>query len=151
MHPAQISAALKMAGYKQTDLAEELGVKPTTVGAVIHGRSRSTQIEERVAAITGHTVEELWPQWYGKAPLLLSDDERALVLLYRELPPSARAQVLPVVREMIRDTHGLHTHARISGSEGRFIEAGGSARVAGRDYHEGDKMNVTVRRASRKK
>lgn len=147
MHPAQIKAALDVAGYKQVDLAGELGLSPNTVSAVIKGRSRSKQVEERIASITGHTLEELWPQWHGKTPLILSDEERALVLLYRELPPSARGQVLPVIREMIRDTHSSPTLARTSGSEGRLIEASGHARVAGRDYHEGDK----VRNPSRKK
>lgn len=127
MHPAQISAALKVAGYRQTDLADELGVAPTTVGAVIHGRSRSTQIEERIAAITGYVLAELWPQWHGERPLQLTSEERSLVLLYRELPPMQRVQVLPVLREMFIDTRPSPSPL------GTTVIAIGNSHAAGRD------------------
>lgn len=103
MHSAEIQAALKVRGYSQAVLADEVGVKPAAVSMVINGRGRSAQIEARIAAITGYTLEELWPQWHGKPPLVLSDEERALVLLCRELPPGLRVQVLPTVRAMARD------------------------------------------------
>lgn len=128
MHPAQIAASLKIAGYTQKDLAEELGVAPTTIGAVLHGRSRSAPIEQRIAEITGHTLEELWPAWYGKPPLVLSDDERALILLCRALPPGLREQVLPTVRAMARDAPDYKA----------AVSVRGGIRSAGRDYHEGD-------------
>ena len=65
MHPAYIKAALEVANYSQADVARDCGVEPTTVGAVIHGRSRSRQIELRIAAITQTPLAELWPQWHG--------------------------------------------------------------------------------------
>ncbi len=68
MHPAQIQAALKMRGVTQVEIAEQCdGVTPTAVYQVIQGRSRSKRIEMRIAAITGMTLAELWPQWHGPA------------------------------------------------------------------------------------
>lgn len=63
--PTIIKYALALRGYKQTDVARECDVEPTTVGAVINGRSRSQRIERRIAAITGMPLAELWPQWHG--------------------------------------------------------------------------------------
>jgi len=131
MHPAEIQAALKVRGYSQAALAKECGIKPATMSTVINGRSRSAQIEERISAITGYTLEELWPQWHGEAPLVLSLDERAVVLLYRELPPSAREQVLPVLREMSRDVRGR------SPRRGATIVTAKGGFAAGRDQHIG--------------
>ena len=66
MHPAQIQAALKMRGITQTEVADQCdGVTPTAVYQVIQGKSRSKRIEMRIAAITGMTLAELWPQWHG--------------------------------------------------------------------------------------
>lgn len=141
MHPAQISAALKVAGYKQVDLADELELSPNTVSAVIKGRSRSRQVEERIAAITGHTLEELWPQWHGEAPLVLSAEERALVLLYRELPRPAREQILPVIRDMSRDQRGGMV---ISGSRSVIANSPGAI-AAGRGVHYHDHRPATKR------
>lgn len=128
MHPAQIQAALAMAGYTQVALARELGLASNTVSAVVKGRGRSAQVEARIAEITGHTLEELWPQWHGKPPLVLSDDERALILLCRALPPGLREQVLPTVRAMARDAPDYKAGVNVRGG----------IRSAGRDYHEGD-------------
>lgn len=130
MHPAQIQAAMAMAGYTQAALARELGLASNTVSAVVKGRGRSAQVEARIAEITGHTLEELWPQWHGKPPLVLSDDERALVLLYRELPTAQRKQVLPTVREMSKAERG--------GKAPAGVTVQGGIRSAGRDYHEGE-------------
>lgn len=94
MHPAQIKAALTIAGYKQTEAAEQCGVAPTTIGAVISGRSRSKQVEEWIAATTGLALIDLWPQWYGEGELTLSADERELVKAYRTLSPTTRLKLL---------------------------------------------------------
>ena len=61
MHPEQIKAAMRMKGITPTALADELGVANSTVSQVISGRSVSARIRERIAAITGHSVEVLWP------------------------------------------------------------------------------------------
>lgn len=66
MHPAQIQAALKMAGTTQAEVAAQCGkVSPTAVYQVIQGRSRSKRIEMRIAAITGFPLADLWPNWHG--------------------------------------------------------------------------------------
>lgn len=124
MHPAEIKAALAIAGYKQTAAAKECGVAPTTVGAVIHGRSRSKAVEEWIAHATGHTLVDLWPQWYGEPALVLSDDERALVKAYRELSVDQRARVLAAVR---------------SGDvgAGHYVHADGGSNAAVGDIHIG--------------
>lgn len=62
MHPEQIKAAMRMNGVTPTALADELGVANSTVSQVISGRSVSARIRGRIAAITGHSVETLWPQ-----------------------------------------------------------------------------------------
>lgn len=117
-----------MRGFSQAALAAEFDVKPSAVSMVINGRGRSSQIEQRIAEITGHTLEELWPQWHGKPPLVLSDDERALILLCRALPRGLREQVLPTVRAMARDAPDYKA----------AVSVRGGIRSAGRDYHEGD-------------
>lgn len=62
---ARIKFALSLRNHTQVDIASQCDVKATTVGAVIHGRSRSKRIELHIASITGLTLAELWPQWYG--------------------------------------------------------------------------------------
>lgn len=66
MHAAQIQADLKIAGYTQARLAEELRLAANSVGYVIHGRSRSHRVETRIAAVIGKAPVEIWPQWYGQ-------------------------------------------------------------------------------------
>lgn len=63
---ARLKYELAIRDYRQSDVARECSVEPTTVGAVIHGRSRSRKIETRIAAITRLPLAELWPQWYGE-------------------------------------------------------------------------------------
>lgn len=65
MHPAQIKAAIAMRGYTQARIADECGVEANTVSAVIHSRSRSKQIENRIALVTGLPLDRLWPKWHG--------------------------------------------------------------------------------------
>lgn len=94
MHPAKIKAALAVAGFKQVDLAREIGVKEAAVSNVINGRSRSKQIEDRIAEITRLAPETLWPQWYGEAPLVLTSQERELVLAFRAASSAAQRRAL---------------------------------------------------------
>ncbi|WP_430391093.1 hypothetical protein [Dyella sp. 20L07] len=63
--PKKIKYALSLCDYTQRDIARECNVKSTTVGAVIHGRSRSRKVENRIAAVTRLPLSELWPQWHG--------------------------------------------------------------------------------------
>lgn len=141
MHPAEIQAALKLRGYSQAAIAEEIGVKPSTVSMVINGRGRSAQAEARIAAITGYALAELWPQWHGDAkPLVLTSEERTLILRYRELAPWQREQILPVLRTMLSDAYSLASRGAgmpIDASASNVtISAGKKSRVAGRDFIE---------------
>jgi len=66
MTPELIKYAIALRGRTQRDIARECDIdSPSTVSMVINGRSRSKRIETRIAAITGMTLAELWPQWYG--------------------------------------------------------------------------------------
>lgn len=64
MHPADIKARLERAGYHQSDVARLCGVSPATIGEVIHGRTRSREIERRLAILLGREPKEIWPTWY---------------------------------------------------------------------------------------
>lgn len=95
MHPAQIKAALEMAGYTQARIARLLGRKNSmVVSHVIHGRSRSRLIELRIAAVLGKSPHQIWPDWYTpddepvyarRQPVRLTDAARAI----REFQPTA--------------------------------------------------------------
>lgn len=62
---AKLKYELALRDMTQADIASQCGVEPTTVGAVIHGRSRSKKVELRIAIITRLPLAELWPQWHG--------------------------------------------------------------------------------------
>lgn len=68
MHPADIRAALKKAGFTLNGVGTELDVTGQTVGSVIRGEGRSARIEKRITEITGLTLNQLWPQWHRAAP-----------------------------------------------------------------------------------
>lgn len=128
MHPAQIHAALAMAGYKQVTLARELGLASNTVSAVINGRSRSATVEARIAQITGIDPAELWPQWHGAGELVLAPQERALVLAWRALSAQQRKDELARIEALAAGVGGAAAPVTVHGG----------IRSAGRDYHEGD-------------
>lgn len=98
MHPAEIKMALEIKGYSQAAVATACGVGRSAVGMVVNGRGRSKQVEEWIAAATGRTLLELWPQWYGEGDPVLSSDERELVAAYRKLQPAKRAALLAEAR-----------------------------------------------------
>lgn len=129
MHPAQIQAALAMAGYSQAGLARELGLAPTTVSAVIKGRGHSAQVEQRIAEITGHSLAELWPQWHGnEKPLVLNDDERALIELLREQPAAQRNRLMPALRALIASS-GVGPGAQVGIASDHSFASGGDMKV----------------------
>ena len=49
-----ITVLLVHLGIAQRDIAKKAGVRPATVSAVIHGRSRSYNIENIITEITGY-------------------------------------------------------------------------------------------------
>jgi lambda repressor-like predicted transcriptional regulator len=90
MHPAMIQAALKVRGVSQAEIARRFKrnrsgqakksfISAAAVHSVIWGRSRSERIEREIAAITGLTRAELWPQWHG-ADALQTQPAREQVL-----------------------------------------------------------------------
>lgn len=129
MHPAQIKAALTIAGYRQTEVAQELGVAPTTVGAVINGRSRSKLVEERISALTGLPLAELWPQWHGEGELVLTDQERQIIIDFRHLTPAQREQLLAFAGAIRAGVVGspaiVATHGGIAAGRDQRIDLNG--------------------------
>jgi len=66
MQPSVIKALLKLRGISQADIARQCGrCAPSQVYQVIEGIARSKKIEMRIAAASGLSLAELWPQWYG--------------------------------------------------------------------------------------
>lgn len=95
-HDANIvKAALLFAGTSQADIARQCNVAPAIVSAVVHGRSRSKHIENRIAVTTGLPREQLWPDWYGpnakrrKKPLSSAEVTRRLEAFLASHPQAA--------------------------------------------------------------
>ena len=61
MHPAQINAALTLAGSSQTDLAKEIGRDRSRVNAVVNNNSQVKDIRKAIAKTIGKEVKEIWP------------------------------------------------------------------------------------------
>jgi lambda repressor-like predicted transcriptional regulator len=66
MHPANIKAALQIAGSSQKQIAIECEVSETAVNHVIWGRSTSRPIAEAISKKTGKPLSELWPGRYDQ-------------------------------------------------------------------------------------
>lgn len=67
MHPEDIKASIRKTGVTPADLARELGVSHMSVSYVIEGRHTSRRIADRIAEITGKSLNQLWPGKYDKA------------------------------------------------------------------------------------
>lgn len=65
MHPADIKSAIEKAGSSQSAIARALGRSDVAVNHVIYGRSSSRAIAGHIAALTGKTLDELWPGRYA--------------------------------------------------------------------------------------
>lgn len=70
MHPQDIIAALRKAGYSQSRLAREMRsrfgrpMSHTAVGNVIHNRGRSRRVAAKISRITGIALDVLFPGLY---------------------------------------------------------------------------------------
>lgn len=64
MHPADIQSALKKADVTQADIARRLGVTPTAVYHVLHGKFRSQRIAKAISQVVGKPIATLWPGMY---------------------------------------------------------------------------------------
>lgn len=60
MHPEQVKAEVRKAGFTQIAIAEELGVTGTTVSQVIRGVTNSARIKNRIAQIINKPVNQIW-------------------------------------------------------------------------------------------
>lgn len=72
MHPADIRALLKKAGYTDQSLGKLLRTrddKVTIITHVVKGRVRSRQAESAISQVTGIAPQILWPQWYPTVDL----------------------------------------------------------------------------------
>ncbi|MBF9263584.1 helix-turn-helix domain-containing protein [Paracidovorax cattleyae] len=69
MHPEEIKAAIRMAGTTPTAIAEELNVSRSMVSHVIYSKAKSERIAQRIAQITGRSLEVLWPTSSKRTPL----------------------------------------------------------------------------------
>lgn len=137
MHPAEIQAALKKKGLKQADIARQCEVTPTTVGDVIHGRSRSRAVEARLAQEIGLPESTLWPQWYGATSpgrdqlATITRDEGLLLRSYRELTIEQKARALAHV-QALESGGEAPSSGTIAGSK-NVTASGAGASAAGRD------------------
>lgn len=135
MHPAEIQAAIKVAGLSQAQIATACGVAPNTVSAVIHGRSRSAQVEQRISDLLGIPVNELWPHWYGSRALQgvtgLTADERSLIEAFRALTPAQRQERLPVALDALA--------GRATGAGRNITASGKGSAAAGGNIHIGSR------------
>ena len=66
MHPADIQAELKKKGVTQASIAQDLGVSPLHVSAVIHDpeKRQSDRVMRAVAKTIGRDHREVFPEYY---------------------------------------------------------------------------------------
>ena len=64
MHTADIQAELKKRGLTQKAIADELGIKPISVSAVISKRSISSRVMRYVAKRIGRDPREVFPEYF---------------------------------------------------------------------------------------
>jgi len=81
MHPEEIKAALRMSGWTQVMLADDLNVSRSSVTQTIVGGSRSARIQQRISDILGKPVKAIWP---------------GQVVLRRDLRQIAKQQGVPL-------------------------------------------------------
>jgi len=62
MTPDSINRLLGIMGYTQKKIADELGTSKTNVYQVIHRRSRSKRVEQKIAHILGINCQDIWPR-----------------------------------------------------------------------------------------
>lgn len=79
MDAIEINYQLRRLGKTQTDIARELGVKSGVVSNVIHGRISAYAVAQHIAALLGHTAQEIWPDRYVFKPRASSTKHHATV------------------------------------------------------------------------
>lgn len=58
---------LRLAGSSLSQIARDLGVRPTTVTSVSQGMRRSRRIEDKIASVLATEPEKLWPERYVRS------------------------------------------------------------------------------------
>lgn len=61
MHPEQIKAEMRMVGWTQAKVADDLKVSRSSVSQAITGTVRSSRIQKRIAEIIGKPMSAIWP------------------------------------------------------------------------------------------
>lgn len=61
MNIDNIVGQLRCHGYTQTLLAAELDVSVTLINRVIHGKTKSKRIQQKIADIIGEDIATIWP------------------------------------------------------------------------------------------
>lgn len=74
VHHERIKMRLRLVGSSLSEVARELGVRPTTVTSVSQGYRRSRRIEAAIAAKLGKSAESVWPDRYSISVPDPSDD-----------------------------------------------------------------------------
>ncbi|MGE0333205.1 MAG: helix-turn-helix domain-containing protein [Ramlibacter sp.] len=66
MHPEQIKAAIRMKGSSPAALADSMSRSRMLVSNVIHGRTVSRPVAEKIAGFIGSQPHLLWPGKYQR-------------------------------------------------------------------------------------
>lgn len=66
MEPLEIRIALLRADIKQSEIARNCKVSKVSVGRVIDGHSTSDRIQRVIAKAIGQSVEDVFPDRYGR-------------------------------------------------------------------------------------
>lgn len=64
MHPADIQAALKKAGFTQKQVAEELGLSAMHISEVVNKKRVSDRTMRFIASKLGRSHFEVFPEYY---------------------------------------------------------------------------------------
>lgn len=61
----EIKARLRSKGLTMSDIARSLTLTPSTIHAVVSGRSHSRRVAEKISAELGLEPRDIWPEKYG--------------------------------------------------------------------------------------
>lgn len=61
MHPAEITAALRVRGSSQTKVAIEQSVDRSMISHIVYGRARTPRLRKAIARKIGKPISEIWP------------------------------------------------------------------------------------------
>ena len=93
----RLQKALQYAGLSQSDVARAIKIKPQAIQYLCAGKAKSSRYATQIAKVCN-----VDPDWLatGKGVMIkdtLSDDERAMLELYRQLSSKNKAAIREVV------------------------------------------------------